>query len=171
MQAAALTQARLIGDDTIHAQKVEKVSEILESFKQNADEKAKNLFAEKEKKQALIVEAMSKAESQKTRQLLQALLDKNQREMQEFLKLYSDIGVYAQTFEQVIGSTLAGGNGKSCADVICGMHATCTMTTEGAQCICDQGYMGDGMQCALPRAMAVPNFVLNDGPLGKSKQV
>jgi hypothetical protein len=45
------------------------------------------------------------------------------------------------------------------------------MTTEGAQCICDQGYMGDGTECALPRAMAVPNFVLTDGPLGKSKQI
>jgi len=78
--------------------------------------------------------------------------------------------MYSSTFEQVIGSKLTGGNGKSCSEVICGANASCTMTTQGAQCICDEGYQGDGIQCALPSAMTVPTQVFSDGPFGESKR-
>merc|ERR1719436_1963096 len=57
-----------------------------------------------------------------------------------------------------------------CADITCGEHASCTRTTLGAECVCDEGYQGEGKHCNPPAAF-VPRKLLYDGPNGLSPQV
>jgi len=70
----------------------------------------------------------------------------------------------------VMGAAQKGGSGKGCETVTCGLHASCTRTTLGAQCVCDEGFVGDGLHCAAPAAF-LPQHLLVDGALGRSRKV
>ncbi|CAD7941882.1 unnamed protein product [Amoebophrya sp. A120] len=62
------------------------------------------------------------------------------------------------------------GNGQQCGNVKCGLHAVCTQTTQGAQCLCQPGYFGDGLKCSEPPTY-LPKKLLTDGLNGLDERV
>jgi len=62
------------------------------------------------------------------------------------------------------------GSGHACADIQCGEHSSCSRTTDGAECICDEGYEGDGTSCSAP-SLFTPQRLLRDGMQGRSSKV
>merc|ERR1719439_318289 len=86
----------------------------------------------------------------------------------ETRRVYSDIVQFAENVEKVLQKSNL--NGNTCEDLKCDPHAMCTMSTTGAQCVCLDGYIGNGLKCEPPPAFA-PHLLLQDGAQGKAERV
>ena len=82
----------------------------------------------------------------------------------------SELFKFIGTMKTVVGKVPLTGSGHACADVQCGAHSSCSRTTDGAECICDEGYEGDGKTCAAP-SLFIPQRLLRDGMQGRSSKV
>lgn len=52
--------------------------------------------------------------------------------------------------------------GANCEQLDCGSHASCTVTSSGAACVCNEGFVGRGTNCHAPPEF-VPHRLLNEG--------
>jgi len=67
-----------------------------------------------------------------------------------------------------------GNNGLLCGrDVTCGENSVCTQTMKGAQCICEQGYVGDGEICESLDTVASGESppIVNFGTAGAGERI
>jgi len=78
----------------------------------------------------------------------------------ETKKIFKSITMFSNSLETALGAAYEGS--KGCADITCGPHATCTTTTLGGECVCDEGYIGNGQNCHAPEIF-LPNKLLHDG--------
>merc|ERR1719174_706958 len=82
----------------------------------------------------------------------------------------SELFKFIGTMKTVVGKVPLTGSGHACADIQCGEHSSCSRTTDGAECICDEGYEGDGTTCSAP-SLFTPQRLLRDGMQGRSSKV
>jgi hypothetical protein len=94
----------------------------------------------------------------------------NNETAEEEQMVLSELFKFIGTMKTVVGKVPMTGSGHACADIQCGEHASCSRTTDGAECICDEGYEGDGTSCAAP-SLFTPQRLLRDGMQGRSSKV
>lgn len=86
----------------------------------------------------------------------------------ETKKVLTSVKDFTTTLETALGAAYEGS--KGCANLVCGKHASCTETTLGGQCICDEGYIGNGRDCHAPDSF-IPHKLLVEGQSGMSTHV
>jgi hypothetical protein len=83
------------------------------------------------------------------RAALQASRTGNQAMLMQSQDVYKDI----VNFSDSMANLLSGSNKRktsACDSLNCGLHSTCSDTTEGAQCVCNEGFVGAGEDCHPP---------------------
>jgi hypothetical protein len=73
---------------------------------------------------------------------------KSQKSSKEVQRIYESLVNFSSSLEGLLTSVTS--HGSSCDSLSCGSHASCTLTTSGAECICDEGYVGLGATCYAP---------------------
>jgi len=112
--------------------------------------------------------AMNTTSDMPTRLALLQSLDGNNRSLVSTNRVYDNMLKFASTLENVIGA--ASSRGMGCEDLMCAEHGSCTDTTAGAQCICNEGFVGDGtLSCRAPPEFA-PHRLLHEGMNGISSR-
>lgn len=123
--------------------------------------------------------ARHRAEQQRLREAINATQDSNVRaelelslrsDEQAFVNtsdVYSNMVHFADSMTSLLSSAATGGFG--CEDLACGEHATCTQTTDGAQCVCNEGFVGVGTDCKPPPEFH-PHRLLFEGTGGVPTQ-
>jgi hypothetical protein len=101
--------------------------------------------------------------------LMQSITE-NEASLREEQMVFAEMLKFIGTLDGVIGRVPIPGSGRSCKDVTCGEHASCSRTTMGAECVCDEGFEGDGMSCTAP-SLFVPQRLLRDGLRGRSSRI
>lgn len=98
-----------------------------------------------------------------TRLVLQDTVRSNLRAQTQTGHLYDAMIDFSDSMEKLLYATAESGN--ACKETRCGDHASCTDTTRGPQCICDEGYVGRGNDCRAP-AQFMPQKLIRDGYTG-----
>jgi hypothetical protein len=101
---------------------------------------------------------------------LQQSIAANKETLGEEQSVFAEMFKFIGTMKSVIGRVPMDGHQLACANMRCGKHASCSRTTAGAECICDEGFEGDGMKCTAP-SLFVPQRLLRDGLHGGSSKV
>jgi len=89
----------------------------------------------------------------------------NTQSMLETQRVYSNMVKFADSMESLL--TAATATGYGCEQMTCDQHASCTPTTQGAQCVCNEGYLGTGQDCDAPPEF-LPRALLDESAGGSS---
>jgi len=100
--------------------------------------------AEEERLQA----SVGQTKDQGTALALQQSVTSNAESLLETRRVYNNMVNFATSMETFLKQATSAGSG--CEQTKCGPHASCTDTTQGAQCVCNEGYVGGGKDCAAP---------------------
>jgi len=84
----------------------------------------------------------------------------NTQSFLETRRIYSNMVNISEAMTQLLHSS--NGQGSKCQDILCGHHATCTETTLGAQCVCNEGYVGLGQNCHAPPEFLPHHLIIED---------
>jgi len=95
-----------------------------------------------------------------TQLALKQSITSNAESLLETERVYNNMVGFADSMEGFLSAATSKGYG--CEQVTCGPHASCTETTLGAECICNEGYVGNGRDCAAPAAF-IPHHLLHEG--------
>merc|ERR1719313_2127002 len=120
----------------------EAIEAILRSFSVQARELGNKLGMKHEMETERLAAAMNATSDNPTSIALSASMTTNDNNFKDAHKITSSIQRYAKDFTMVLEATNEGG--ATCKDINCGVHAACTNTMLGAQCVCNEGYIGDG---------------------------
>jgi len=112
--------------------------------------------------------AISETKDPQVKLALEQSLTSNQESAHEAERVYTNIIKFSDSMGQVLGPAYK--SGKSCGNIACSEHSSCTSTTQGPQCVCDEGYVGNGQNCHAPEAF-MPQKLLHDGAAGRSAKV
>lgn len=91
---------------------------------------------------------------------LQQSVTSNSQSLVETKRVYSNMVNFATSMAKFLQQ--ASSKGSSCESLTCGLHSSCTDTTLGAQCVCNEGYVGTGKNCAAPPEF-MPHRLLFEG--------
>jgi hypothetical protein len=112
--------------------------------------------AEEERLQA----GLTQSKDQGTMLALQQSVTSNAESLLETRRVYNNMVNFADSMENFLEKATSKGSG--CESTQCGPHASCTDTTLGAQCVCNEGYVGTGKDCAAPPEF-MPHHLLFEG--------
>jgi len=146
------------------------ITEMLERFKYFAKHNGERMTERQEAIRKKLQTAQLKVTDASTKEALEKSLTNSMASEGSAKAMYQDLDKFFTQMETLMGSSKTGGTGRGCADISCGEHASCTSTTAGAECVCDEGYQGDGQNCDPPAAF-IPRQLLYDGALGRSPRV
>jgi hypothetical protein len=91
---------------------------------------------------------------------LQQSVTSNAESLLETKRVYSNMVNFASSMEKFLEQATSKGTG--CEGTKCGPHSSCTDTTAGAQCVCNEGYVGTGRDCTAPPEF-MPHHLLFEG--------
>eukprot|EP00746_Dinoflagellata_sp_MGD_P010942 gnl/MRDRNA2_/MRDRNA2_122787_c0_seq1.p1 gnl/MRDRNA2_/MRDRNA2_122787_c0~~gnl/MRDRNA2_/MRDRNA2_122787_c0_seq1.p1 ORF type:complete len:614 (-),score=99.20 gnl/MRDRNA2_/MRDRNA2_122787_c0_seq1:25-1644(-) len=141
---------------------------LVHRFKDFASENSNGVAARHESEAARLSAAIKQTTDPQVKLALEQSITSNEESKSEAEKVYSNIIKFSDSLEKVLGPAYEAG--KSCGNVVCSEHASCTSTTLGPQCVCDEGYVGNGQNCHAPEAF-MPQKLLHDGAAGRSPKV
>lgn len=87
----------------------------------------------------------------------------NVQSLLETRRVYNNMINFASSMQKFLSAASSKGHG--CSQTKCGPHAACTDTTLGAQCVCNEGYVGTGQDCSPPPEF-MPHHLLFEGSSG-----
>lgn len=146
----------------------EDLDRILGEFQEFASVRRNELDEAATKEQKGLEAALSATGNQATQFALTHSMTVADLDFRETRKVYSAILKFVDNFKHVLKEVNY--NGETCADIACGPHAVCTMTSLGTQCVCNEGYVGNGQDCHAPEAF-LPKRLLSEGVGGLSAKV
>lgn len=94
-------------------------------------------------------------------------MESNKASLQETQKIYDNMVSFADALSGVLSA--ADSKGSACEATTCREHASCTDTMAGAQCVCNEGYVGNGDECREPPEFK-PHRLLYEGTAGVKTQ-
>jgi hypothetical protein len=72
----------------------------------------------------------------------------NEQSLKETRRIYDNMVNFSMSLMDLLQAATSKGYG--CEQLVCGPHASCTDTIAGAECICNEGYVGQGTNCHAP---------------------
>jgi len=102
--------------------------------------------------QLRLYSSMNHTQNKKVQLALMQSVTTNTKSLSETERVYSNMISFSDSMMNLLKAATSKGYG--CEQTTCGEHASCTDTTMGAQCVCNEGYVGLGYSCAAP-----PNFL------------
>jgi hypothetical protein len=89
--------------------------------------------------------------------LLETSARANEENRLEAQNAFGEMRNFVTTLKQAMGAV---GSAAQCQDLTCGAHAHCTTDAQlGAQCICKDGYQGNGFVCKTPALLSVHSLM------------
>lgn len=110
--------------------------------------------------------AMSQTTDQNVKQALAQSVTSSKMSLAETSRVYDNMVNFSDSMISLINSATK--NGVGCEQMACGLHASCTETTAGAECVCNEGYVGQGTNCRAPPEF-MPHRMLKDGIAGAAE--
>lgn len=111
-----------------------------------ASERAAEARHEKEEKRLKSGAEQTKDEG--VRFALGQSITSNQQSLAETERIYGNMVNFSDSMLSLLSGATS--KGFSCEQLGCGAHASCTETMGGAQCVCLEGYVGQGQDCRAP---------------------
>jgi len=161
---SAKLRHRSLGPPT-EAETTMNILALLQRFKSYADDTQRSAEQRHTAEALRLSAAMNITLDDGVRQALKVSAANNADSLAETKRVLSSISKFVSSLKLVLQS--ARDKGKGCEGVVCGVHSSCTETTGGAQCVCNEGYVsqGDGMPCRAPFGFA-PHRLLLSGSMG-----
>jgi len=158
-EAGAPKQEKHVSEDIAFLMK------LLDRFKSFAQTGESAVEARHKDELARMDEYIGKAKHDDAKLVMQEELSTSAESEIETKKILKSITMFSDSLEGALGA--AYNNSKGCAEITCGPHATCTTTTLGGECVCDEGYIGNGQNCHAPEIF-LPKKLLHDGGIDGS---
>lgn len=114
------------------------------------------------------VEAVDAAVEPEVKMALEEVANTDDASLLAAKKSLRSIIKYSNALDTALGNAYE--STKGCANIICGQHASCTETTLGGECVCDEGYVGNGQDCHAPESY-LPQKLLVEGAAGMQTEV
>lgn len=112
-------------------------------------------------------DAITQTSDEGVREALTQSLASNQRSLTETARIYSSMSNFSESLMDLLSAATSKGYG--CERMACGHHASCTDTTRGPECVCNEGFVGLGGDCRAPPEF-LPRRLLSEGS-GPATQV
>lgn len=136
------------------------LSKTLKKFEDFAEKAQSQIESRHQAEDARLQAAISASTDPDVRSALQASVTGNELSLKQTKSIYGSMVTFSDQMLQLLkGSNKKGYN---CNQLECGVYATCTESIKGAQCICNEGYIGNGQDCRAP-AEFMPHFLVPDG--------
>lgn len=119
--------------------------------------------AERHGAEETALEAAAKlAGDEESRLALQQSVTASKQSLKETSRIYDQMDKFSESMGSLLQNTF-GSQATTCEELVCGEYAECTTTDQGAQCVCNEGYVGMGQDCRPP-----PEFLPHKLILGNS---
>lgn len=142
------------------ADNMEYLMQTLSKFKSFA-EKSQAGVKERHQAEAKRLQAsLQQTDDQAVQLALQQSVTSNAKSLIETSGVYNNMVNFAGSMQQFLEQATS--RGSACERTECGTHSSCTDTTLGAQCVCNEGYIGQGKNCRAP-AEFMPHLLLMQG--------
>lgn len=102
--------------------------------------------------------AVNQANSTATKDALQNSISANSLSLLETRKIYTGMEDLANSLNDVLMAATS--KGSACEQTVCGAHASCSDTTSGAVCVCNEGFVGGGNGNCVPPPQYYPHSFL-----------
>jgi hypothetical protein len=101
--------------------------------------------------------AIQSAPQSRDKALLEETARVNEENRLEAQNAFSRMRNFATTLKQAMGAV---GSASRCEELTCGAHAYCAVDAAlGAQCLCKEGYQGNGFICQTPMQFAIHSLI------------
>lgn len=130
---------------------MEFLTKTLQRFEHFAESADKSVQSRHEHESKRLKEALAQAADPNVKAALQQTVAANKESLKETEGIYSNMAEFSKQMSSLLKSATKSGYG--CSQISCGLHASCTDTMEGATCLCDEGYIGQGKDCRAPADM------------------
>jgi len=118
-------------------------------------QEAVNTFGAAE--QERLVTAIQSAADPHDKMLLETSAMANEENRLEAQNAFGEMRNFVTTLKQAMGAV---GSASRCEDLTCGAHAYCALhKTMGAQCLCQDGYEGNGFICKTPQQFSIHSLL------------
>jgi len=148
-----------VGEDTA-VENMEFLAKTLQSFERFAEGAEKSVKSRHEQESQRLQEALAKASDPGVKVALEQTVAANKESLKETEGIYSNMADFSKQMTSLLKSATKTGYG--CSQISCGLHASCTDTMEGALCLCNEGYIGQGKDCRAPADM-MPHLLVTEG--------
>lgn len=132
----------------------------LSKFKSFAQESRSGVEERHKAEEERLQTGLGSTKDQGTSLALQQSVTSNAESLLETRRVYSNMVNFASSMEKFL--SVATSKGTGCEATKCGPHSSCTDTTLGAQCVCNEGYVGTGRDCSAPPEF-MPHALLFEG--------
>jgi len=132
----------------------------LEKFQAFASKSRAAVEERHKAEEARLTEAIGQSKDQGTILALQQSVTSNAESLLETRRVYNNMVNFAGSMGGFLNQATT--KGSSCELTKCGLHASCTDTSVGAQCVCNEGYVGTGNDCSAPPEF-MPHHLLFEG--------
>lgn len=139
----------------------------LSRFKEFSEASRDGLQTRHADEEARLSAAIPQVQDEGVRSALSQSATSNEQSLLETRRVYDNMVNFASSMEGLLRAATSSGSG--CEQTVCGDHASCTDTTLGAQCVCNEGYIGTGMDCRAPPEF-MPHRLLFEGSGGLATQ-
>merc|ERR1719171_691634 len=141
---------------------------LMEKFRKFAQDGDAAVEARHKDEEMRVQSYIAQANSSEAKLAMQTELSASAYSLIEEKKVFKSIMMFDKVLEKTMGDSYEAT--KGCADITCGPHATCTTTTLGGECVCDEGFIGNGQDCHAPEPF-LPKLLLHDGGHGTSAKM
>lgn len=132
----------------------------LEKFKSFASASRAGVEERHQAEEGRLQAAVQQSKDQGTVLALQQSVTSNAESLLETRRVYNNMVNFASAMSNFLSNATSKGGG--CEQTSCGLHASCTDTSAGAQCVCNEGYVGTGKDCSAPPEF-MPHHLLFEG--------
>lgn len=164
---ATRTEMTIRSGEPTSAARLRFVLSTLQKFKKFADggiDSAEKRHDDEEKR---IQASLISSEDPSVRQALNLSIQSNEQSLLETKKIYQNMAAFSDSMASFVSA--ANSKGSACEQTSCGINAGCTDTTDGAQCVCKEGYVGLGEDCHPPPEFR-PHRIMLEGQVGVQTQ-
>jgi hypothetical protein len=135
-------------DAPMQSESVSYVLETLQKFKSFATQNRAGVEERHTAEEKRLRTALQTTKDKGTQVALKHSATSNSQSLLETRRVYNNMINFASSMQRFLSA--ASSKGRGCSQTKCGLHASCTDTTLGAQCVCNEGYMKTGQDCAPP---------------------
>mmetsp|Transcript_3213 Transcript_3213/g.9761 ORF Transcript_3213/g.9761 Transcript_3213/m.9761 type:complete len:576 (-) Transcript_3213:69-1796(-) len=127
---------------------VDYLVDTLGRFRKFAELNSKELIAEHAESHTKLQHDADSSENAAVRLALSQSVTSDKETFKETKGIYDMMVTFSNSMSTLLKNVVK--HAPACDDNICGEHATCTVTSTGAACICESGFVGNGHDCHAP---------------------